>query len=223
MASFAVGDIVEFHAPGSGSGAYQHGDRGEILRRIGWNGDAFIYNVRWFLSDVTANMCGHHLRRSEDPFDVEPPSDIEEEEVTPYARKRRLLRQHREEMRIMDSVITSHGLDGECDQLRLDQTGNTGFWLGVDAGEDGMDESDDEDDPMLKLYCAVDDLSRKAVRNEKEMTRLREENAALRNTARDQKVFCLAVQGALECRSLMVDIERSHMQLEDMRSRACRV
>ena len=221
MASFAVGDIVEFHAPGSGPGAYQHGDRGEILRRIGWNGDAFIYNVRWFLSDVTANMCGHHLRRPEDPFDAEPPT--EEEEVTPYARKRRLLRQHREEMRIMDSVITSHGLDGECDQLRLDQTGNTGFWLGVDAGEDGMDESDDEDDPMLKLYCAVDDLSRKAVRNEKEMTRLREENAALRNTARDQKALCLAVQGALDCRSLMVDLERSHMQLEDMRSRACRV
>ena len=63
MASFAVGDIVEFHAPASGPGAYQHGDRGEILRRIGWNGDAFIYNVRWFLSDVTADMGGHHLPR----------------------------------------------------------------------------------------------------------------------------------------------------------------
>ena len=123
----------------------------------------------------------------------------------------------------MDSVITSHGLDGECDELRLDQLGNNGFWLGVDAGQDGMDESDDEDDPMFVLECNVDDLERKEVRNAKEMTRLREENAELRNTARDQKALCLAVQGALDCRSSMVDVERSHMQLEDMRSRACRV
>ena len=223
MADFAVGDIVEFYAPGSVPGAFQHADRGEILRLIGWNGNAFMYNVRWFRADVTANMCHHHLRRPEDPSDAEPPAESEEEDVTPFAKKRRLLRQHREEMRIMDSIITGHGLDEEYTALCIEQLGNIGFWLGVDAGPGGMDESDDEPDPMLEMLAMVDLLTQKNARKEEEVARLREENAELRNNARDQQALCLAVQGGLECRSVMVDLERSHMQLEDMRSRACRV
>jgi hypothetical protein len=112
---------------------------------------------------------------------------------TGYAKKRRSLREHRVNMRVMDQVIQQNGLEEELDDELEEVTGNTNFWLGLD---DVMDEDSDAEDPERALV---------------------EENRELRRAAQDQKGFLEAVQGALECRALMTDVERARMQLEDMR------
>ena len=58
-----------------------------------------------------------------------------------YAIKRRLLREHRVQMRIMDSVIRYRDLEEEVGDPLVEETGNTGFYLGWDSSE--VDESSD--------------------------------------------------------------------------------
>ena len=68
---------------------------------------------------------------------------------TGYAKKRRLLRQHRVEMRIMSELIEEHGLDEELEERVVEETGNNSFWLGEDGdGPFAMDEGSDQDDPV---------------------------------------------------------------------------
>ena len=74
---------------------------------------------------------------------------------TAYAKKRRLLRQHRENMRVMDNLIQEHGLDQELEDRLIDETGNTNFFLGDD---DFMDE-DSEEDPEAALRRELADQS----------------------------------------------------------------
>jgi hypothetical protein len=64
---------------------------------------------------------------------------------TRYAKKRRLLREHRVNMRIMEEVIWEHGLADVLEARLEDETGNTNFWLEHDPEE--MDESSDTEDP----------------------------------------------------------------------------
>jgi hypothetical protein len=68
---------------------------------------------------------------------------------TGYARKRRLLRQHRQQMRVMDDIIADAGLTHELEQRLVEETGNTGFWLGHDSE---LDEGSDKDDPERMLH-----------------------------------------------------------------------
>lgn len=49
---------------------------------------------------------------------------------TEYSKKRRALRQHREQMRIMRDVIEENDLDDELEEAMVEETGNTHFWLG---------------------------------------------------------------------------------------------
>lgn len=59
-----------------------------------------------------------------------------------------MLREHRAEMRIMQEVIEDHGLEDEVQDLVIAETGNTGFWLGMDLN---LDEASDAEDPELEL------------------------------------------------------------------------
>jgi hypothetical protein len=89
-------------------------------------------------------------------------------------------------------MLARRGLEAALDE-RLDRSGNANFHLDTDTD---MDEDTDAEDPERALV---------------------EENRELRRAAKDQKGFLEAVQGALECRALMTDVERARMQLEDMR------
>ena len=113
---------------------------------------------------------------------------------TRYAKKRRLLRRHREQMRVMMDLIEDNELEEILQDDMIDVTGNTGFWLGHISH---MDEASDEEDPHAAL--------------EKEVAELRKEVA-------DKQSLVNAVQGAIECRSVLTDLERARMQMEDFRS-----
>jgi hypothetical protein len=110
-----------------------------------------------------------------------------------YAKKRRLLRNHRTNMRVMDMIIRRNGSEEELED-RLEQvTENSNFYLGLDPT---MDEDSDAEDPERTLAEKVRELQ---------------------EAAKEQKGFLEAVQGALECRAMVTDVERARMQLEDMR------
>ena len=100
---------------------------------------------------------------------------------TAYARKRRWLRAHREELRIARDLIADHGLEAELENRMLRETGNTGFWLGSD---DELDEPSDADDPEETLSVEV---------------------AGLRAEASDRTSMVQAVEGALRCRARVLE------------------
>lgn len=49
---------------------------------------------------------------------------------TEYSKKRRALRQHCEQMSVMQDVMEGNGLEGELEDAMVEETGNTPFWLG---------------------------------------------------------------------------------------------
>ena len=55
---------------------------------------------------------------------------------TEYAKKRRLLRDHRTNMRIMDDMIFENGLQEELEDRLMRETGNVIFFLDQDASPD---------------------------------------------------------------------------------------
>ena len=95
----------------------------------------------------------------------------------------------------MDDVIHENGLGEELEDRLVEETGNTNFWL---ASDSDLDEPSDAEDPEEQLRATVD---------------------ALRAEAADQRAMVQAVQGALECRGVLLDLERARMELEDLRSR----
>ena len=97
---------------------------------------------------------------------------------TRYAKKRRLLKAHRREMRVIEEFIHDHGLSEELEERLIEETGNVGFCLETDSED--MDEPSDREEPDQQLRATVD---------------------ALRSEAADQQALVEAVQGALECRS----------------------
>ena len=97
---------------------------------------------------------------------------------TRYAKKRRLLKAHRREMRVVEEFIHDHGLTEELEERLIEETGNVGFCLETDSED--MDEPSDKEEPDQQLRATVD---------------------ALRSEAADQRAMVEAVQGALECRS----------------------
>ena len=94
---------------------------------------------------------------------------------TAYAKKRRLLRAHREEMRIALDLLIEHGLEAEYESRLIAETGNTGFCL---AYSEDLDEPSDVEDPEAAL---------------------RDEVAGLRAEASDRTSMVQAVAGALRC------------------------
>ena len=94
---------------------------------------------------------------------------------TAYAKKRRLLRAHREEMRIALDLLIEHGLEAEYESRLIAETGNTGFCL---AYSEDLDEASDVEDPEAAL---------------------RQEVVGLRAEASDRTSMVQAVEGALRC------------------------
>ena len=113
---------------------------------------------------------------------------------TGYAKKRRLLRDHRRNMRVMDEVIKDNGLGQELMERMIEETGDSNFWLGFSIN---MDADSEQEDPEAIAKQRVSELL---------------------HEASDKQTFVATVQGALQCRAMVTNLERARMQLEDMRS-----
>ena len=114
--------------------------------------------------------------------------------MTSYAKKRRLLREHRAQMRVMEDVLEQHNLT-EAYELEVQvETDQSVFWLGYDTGPDGMDEGSECEEPYAEL-CR--------------------ENEDLRREATDRQAFISAVQDLGSYERVKLDLERARMQLED--------
>jgi len=67
---------------------------------------------------------------------------------TRYSKKRRLLREHRVQMRVMESLIAEEGLGERLEDIMVEETGESQFHLGTDSE---MDEDSDQEDPEAAL------------------------------------------------------------------------
>ena len=116
---------------------------------------------------------------------------------TKYAKKRRLLNEHREEMRYVRDFIIRYEMDDTYD-VDMDKHYRTELSLKFDAE---IDEDSDQEDPEQALREA-----------------LAKSNEALV----DKSSFVEAATGILENRGLAVELERSRMQMEDFRAQLIR-
>ena len=116
--------------------------------------------------------------------------------MTPYAEKRRFLREHRVQMRVMQDLLDEAGLIEEYHAEVMVELDNAPYWLGFDDGPGGMDEESDGEDPDAAL---------------------RSQNEQLRREAADQQAFIAAVQDLRAHEAMRLELERAHMQLEDRR------
>ena len=116
--------------------------------------------------------------------------------MTPFAKERRLLREHRAQMRVMEDLIEQNNLTDEYEVEVMVELEQTPFWLGYDSGPDGMDEGSECEDPDAALH---------------------RENEDLRREATDQQAFISAVQDIRAYETMRLDLERARMQLEDRR------
>ena len=81
------------------------------------------------------------------------------------------------------------GLGEELESLLVRETGNANFFLGLDVD---LDEPSDAEDPEQQLRAAVDGL--------------RAEVADQRTMLAAREALVQAVQGALECRGVLLDL-----------------
>ena len=114
--------------------------------------------------------------------------------MTPFAKKRRLLHEHRAQMRVMEGLIEQNNLTDEYEVEVMVELGSTPFWLGYDSGPDGMDEESECEDPDAALH---------------------RENEDLRRETTDQQAFISAVQDLRAYERMRLDLERARVQLED--------
>ena len=120
---------------------------------------------------------------------------------TKYTKKRRLLRQHRRQMRDIEDLIILHGLYG---QYRRDATPYFDLHPHPErrsAPREALDETSDAEDPEAEA---------------------KEEAEALRQEAADTRAFIEATPGYLENRTLLTELERARMKLEDQYSERMR-
>ena len=113
-----------------------------------------------------------------------------------YARKRRCLREHRVQMRVMEDLLDEAGMTDECHAQTMVELDNVPFWLGFDDGPGGMDEESDGEDPEAVL---------------------RRQNEQFLREAADRQAFIAAVQDLRAHDALRLENERLRMQLEDRR------
>ena len=95
----------------------------------------------------------------------------------------------------MEDILVENGLEEELDHRLMEETGSTNVFLGQDAF---LDESSDTEDPEQQMRATVNNL---------------------RTEAADQSALVSAVHGALEHRDMRTQLERTAMELEDLRSR----
>ena len=112
---------------------------------------------------------------------------------TKYSKKRRLLRQHRRQMQDMEDIIILHGL---YEQYRRPVVN----YFDLRPNPE-MDEASDAEDPEAGA---------------------KEEAAALRQEAADTRAFIEATPSYPENRTLLTELERARMKLEDQYSERMR-
>lgn len=94
----------------------------------------------------------------------------------------------------MHYLLETHNHLDDLNDILLDETGNTGFWLGDNDEAGGMDEPDDSPDPEQELRQALS----------------------------EREGFIQAAKEMMDSRLVVTDLERSRMQLEDLRSQSLR-
>ena len=117
---------------------------------------------------------------------------------TKYAKKRRLLTRHREEMRWTSDFISRHELDDVYTMEVESSWVINPFCLGFHKE---LDEDSDQEDPELALREA-----------------LAKSNEALA----EKSSFVEAATAILEARGHAIELERSRMQMEDFRAQLIR-
>ena len=124
-------------------------------------------------------------------------------DVTGYSQKRRLLREHRKTMRVMQGIIREYGLHGQYSEALQADTAQD-WWQGPDYEE--LDESSDVEDPEKK---ARDDLEEYK-----------------REVADKESFFQIAVVEtagrAVEDKQVYLDLVRARMEREDLRGQLLR-
>ena len=104
---------------------------------------------------------------------------------TGYSIKRRLLRNHRAAMRIMDELIVQNELDAELEELLIEETGNTNYYLGSDSE---MDEPSDAEVPEQALRDLAAELKDLAAEGADQRAMVQAVNGAL-NAARCSRTW----------------------------------
>ena len=125
------------------------------------------------------------------------------DDVTGYSQKRRLLREHRKTMRVMQGIIREYGLHGQYSEALQADTASD-WWPGPDHEE--PDESSDVEDPEKR---ARDDLEEYK-----------------REVANKETLFQIAVvetaRKSVEDKQVHLDLERARMEREDLRGQILR-
>ena len=123
-------------------------------------------------------------------------------DTTGYSKKRRLLREHRRTMRVIEAVIFTNDLQGEF--LETLHAGPAQHWCLEEYDE--LDEGSDVEDPEKK---ARDDLEEYK-----------------REVADKETLFQLAVvetaRRSVEDKQVQLDLERAQMEREDFRGQILR-
>ena len=104
---------------------------------------------------------------------------------TGYAIKRRMLREHREVMRCMQTIIVENGLEEDLDQLWTEYQPQISRDICL-ASDPELDELSDAEDPEQQLRA--------------ELTNKNAMIKAAQGELADRSAMIEAVQGALECR-----------------------
>jgi hypothetical protein len=106
-----------------------------------------------------------------------------------YAKKRLLLHEHRRQMRVMEALIEEAGLAYELEERLVEETGDTGFWLG-DHGK--LDEGSDQEDPEAALRAAQADQRHvlQAVQGAVECQSMRRDLERARMQLEDRAAWC---------------------------------
>ena len=119
---------------------------------------------------------------------LEPCRECHGAHTTSYGKQRCVLRKHRIEMRIMDSLLNRNSLTDELQDDFVEETGNTGYWLGhvscfdelvEDTEKLEMQERLAEKGDMMRFIRAIQSCTTLKKVNV-EMEELRAENAELR-------------------------------------------
>ena len=127
------------------------------------------------------------------------------DDVTGYSQKRRLLREHRKTMRVMQGIIREHGLHGEYSEaLQSDVDLAQDWWPGPEYQY--PEDASDSEDPEKK---ARDDLEEYK-----------------REVADKETLFQIAVvetaRKSVEDKQVHLDLERARMEREDLRGQILR-
>ena len=138
---------------------------------------------------------GYSRKVSQYTMAMKKGTDGWDENTTQYAKKRRRLREHRDEMRIMFDLIEEQGWEDELEERLIVETGNNGFWLGRDDSVHGVDlHSDEDEDPEEKL---------------------REEVRELKSQLADRRTLIQALTEHRQLVKIALDMERARMKSED--------